>query len=245
MLQPARIVENNRIKITAVRLCIANSLHKKTGKFEAASATRIFVREFSRMSFYPNAISQRIHEAEHSGAIAVADARATCATPVCGCALSFEFKIDRAKGKISAAGFLTNGCGFMISCAEVLTEEITGRLLADLHGLADEALKGMIEDLLGIFPASREHCLRLSLETLHQLFQNFRDAQIENWQGEEALICTCFGVSEKTIEKLLCDEKIESVKDITRKCNAGGGCGSCQPLIQDMIDTQEREFRSS
>jgi NifU-like protein len=133
----------------------------------------------------------------------------------------------------------------MIACSEVLAEDITGKFLSDLHGLEDEVLKELIEDLLGIFPAEREHCLRLSLETLHQLFANFRDARIENWQGEEALVCTCFGVSEKTIEKLVRDERIESAEALARKCNAGRGCGSCQFLIQDIIDSQRREFRGS
>ena len=78
-------------------------------------------------------------------------------------------------------------------------------------------------------------------ETLQTALADFRALQIEEFIGEKALICTCFGVSEETIENLVFEESLATVEEVTDACNAGGGCGSCQPLIQEIIDAIRRE----
>jgi len=79
------------------------------------------------------------------------------------------------------------------------------------------------------------------LETLQDAFADFRAFQIEEFTGEKALICTCFSVSEDTIENLVKENSLETVEEVTDACNAGGGCGSCQPLVQEIIDVVWRE----
>jgi NifU-like protein len=81
----------------------------------------------------------------------------------------------------------------------------------------------------------------LCLETLQNALANFRAFQVEEWTGEKALICSCFGVSEETIENLIKTNSLETVEEVTDVCNAGGGCGSCQPLIQELIDVYSNE----
>jgi len=102
-------------------------------------------------------------------------------------------------------------------------------------------LQTQIKRELGEFSENREHCLELCLETLQLAFADFRNSQIEEFAGEKALICTCFGVSEETIESLIKENSLETVEEVTDACNAGGGCGSCQPLIQEIIDVVWRE----
>jgi NifU-like protein len=68
--------------------------------------------------------------------------------------------------------------------------------------------------------------------------REFSDAAREEWGGEEALICTCFFVSERTIEREILSRGLQTVSDVTRVCSAGGGCGSCHQLIQEILDTQ-------
>ena len=108
-----------------------------------------------------------------------------------------------------------------------------------LHGLED--LKTEIEAELEKFPASRTHCLELCLEALQSAFANFRHFQIEEFMGEKALICTCFGISEETIENVIKENSPETVEDIGAVCNAGTGCGSCQPLILEILDVLNEE----
>ena len=76
---------------------------------------------------------------------------------------------------------------------------------------------------------------------MHRAFSGLRARQIEEFTGEKALICTCFGVSEETIEKAVAANKLETVEDVIDVCNAGGGCGSCRFLIQEIIDTHQME----
>lgn len=161
----------------------------------------------------------------------------TGASFVCGSFVRFYLEIE---GKIiKAAKFKSNGCGFAIAAADVLAEKIVGKNLTELHGLND--LK--IETELGKFPANRKHCLEICVDALSQAFADFRASQIEEFAGEKALICTCFGVSEETIEKIIIENEIESVEEIGEICNAGTGCGSCQFLIQELIDVQNDIFK--
>jgi bacterioferritin-associated ferredoxin len=37
---------------------------------------------------------------------------------------------------------------------------------------------------------------------------------------------------------LVRENSLETIEEITDVCGAGGGCGSCQPLIQEIIDEQ-------
>lgn len=139
------------------------------------------------------------------------------------------------------AKFQTDGCGYLIAAAEVLAGKITGRHLSQLHGLDKSILHKEIEDELGEFESGRKHCLDLSLDALQTAFAAFRAAQMQEWAGDAPLICTCFGVAEDTIEQIISENSLETVEQVTTHCNAGGGCGACQPLIQEIIDVYWRE----
>lgn len=188
------------------------------------------------MSFYPSKISERFHAPCNIGKARGANAVGTNAAFTCGAVLRFTLRIERETKEISEAKFKTNGCGFVIAAAEVLAQKIVGKHLAELHGLDKDFLQKEIENELGVFEASRKHCLELALETLHNAFADFRAAQLEEWAGEKALVCTCFGVSEETIERIIETKSAATVEEITDACSAGGGCGSCRFLIQEMID---------
>ncbi len=193
------------------------------------------------MSFYPDKISERFHAPGNCGGLAEANAFGTSATFVCGVFLRFSLRIDRQSKEILAAKFQTNGCGFLIASADVLATRLIGKRLNKIHVLDAESLRAEIENTLGEFPESRRHCLDLTLETLQNALADFRARQIEEFAGEKALICTCFGVSEETIENSIKRNALETVEEVTDACRAGGGCGSCQPLIQEMLDVISHE----
>ena len=193
------------------------------------------------MPFYPLKISERFHSPRNTGRADGANAVGTNATFVCGAVLRFTLRIDRVTKEISEAKYKTNGCGYAIAAAEILAERTVGKHLADLHGLDKNILKREIESRLGLFQEPRKHCLELAIDALQSAFADYRAAQIEEWSGEKALVCTCFGVSEETIEELVEKESLETVEEVTAACGAGGGCGSCQPLIEDILDVYWRE----
>lgn len=127
----------------------------------------------------------------------------------------------------------------MITAAEVIAHEITNRPLADLHGLDDEWLNRLVVEKLESFGPERLHCQKVCFEAVQAAFSDYRALQIEEFQGEKALICTCFGVAEETVERVISESSITSVEDLADLCKAGSGCGSCRMLIQEMIDAAD------
>ncbi len=189
------------------------------------------------MSFYPPRVSEKFNAPKNVGAAVEANAVGTSATFVCGAVLRFTLRIDRATKKIQEVKFVTSGCGYLIAAADALAEKMAGKSLTELHSLDKRVLEFAIESELGKFSEHRKHCLELATETLQSALTDFRRLQVEEFAGEKALICTCFGVSEETIENLIVEKSLETVEQVTDTCNAGGGCGSCQPLIQEILDT--------
>ena len=193
------------------------------------------------VSFYPNKISERFYNPRNAGKPEQVNAIGTGVSFVCGSFVRLFLYIDPATKKIVEAKYKTDGCGFLIAAAEVLAEKIVGEKLTELHGLDKNALRRLIETELESFPFGRNHCPEMCLDALWQAFINFRAVQIEEFTGEKALICTCFSVSEETIEKVIAENQIETVEQVTAVCNAGGGCGSCEFLIQEIIDVYRHE----
>lgn len=189
------------------------------------------------MSFYPPKINGRFQNPQNAGKITQANAEGRSATFVCGTILKIYLQINAETKEIRQAKFQTNGCGYLIAAADFLAEKFTKKSLTDLHGLDYGQLRAEIQAELTNFPAHRQHCLELATDALRKAFADFRASQIEEFTGEKALICSCFGVSEETIEKAVAEKSLETVEQVSDLCNAGDGCGACRPLIQEIIDS--------
>jgi NifU-like protein len=186
------------------------------------------------MSFYPPEVNERFLRPNNSGEIESSDATGASGSFVCGAALKIFLQIE--DGKIVAAKFKAAGCGFLFAAADVLCGQIENKEFAEI-GKAVRARENLFEsDFQNEFPAQRKHCLELSLETLQAAINDYRASRLETWNGDEALICTCFGVSETTIERAIVKNVLTTVEEVAETCNAGGGCGSCQPLITEILD---------
>ena len=196
------------------------------------------------VSYYPSKISERFHAPKNSGEAENANAVGVGASFACGAFVRFYLYLDAQTKQIKAAKYKTNGCGFSIAAAEILAEKIVGEKLTELHGLDKSELRGVIENELEKYPSGRSHCLEICLDALQQAFSDFRRFQIEEFTGEKALICTCFGVSEETIEKIIRENRSHTVEAVGEICSAGTGCGSCQFLIQELIDIGMAETRA-
>ena len=167
------------------------------------------------------------------------NAAATGANFNCGSFVRFSLSIDIQSRAVADASFSSNGCGFMIAAAGELADHVTRKNLTELHGLAGTELKKHIQTKLGEFPIDRRECVAACIEALSAAFADHRARRIEEFQGEKALICTCFGVSEENIEKLILENSLATVDEITHASKAGSGCGSCRMLIQEMLDCSE------
>ncbi len=185
------------------------------------------------MAIYPKKLELRAFALRYAAA---GDDLAVCgrsASFVCGCYVSFSLTTDQEK---IAASFVSNGCGYMIAAADILAETVSGKNVSDLHGLDRAELIAEVEREIGVLPSARGHCAEVCFEALKNAFAALRARRIEEFRGEEALICTCFGVSETVIEQFISKNREASVEMVADSCRAGSGCGSCRMLIQEIID---------
>lgn len=150
----------------------------------------------------------------------------------CGDALKLTFKLD-ADGRIADAKFKTFGCASAIASASVMTEMIKGMLL-------DEAAKVTnkdIADALGGLPEQKMHCSVMGMEALEAAIAYYHSGSgRQKKKIEGKIICTCFGVTDKEIERVITENNLETVEQVTNYCKAGGGCGGCQPEIEMIIE---------
>jgi NifU-like protein len=159
----------------------------------------------------------------------------------CGATVRLSIHVDEAQ-HVSEAKFKVAGCSVLVASLSLLTEEIKGKTTAEAAacGQQPEALN----EYLGICDAEKSHCPGLAGEALLAAIREYSNTVRQEWTGDEALICTCFCVSERTIEHEIDRGRLQSIIEVTRTCNAGAGCRSCYPLIQDMIDNYWRERAS-
>jgi NifU-like protein len=191
------------------------------------------------VSFYPPKINDRFRHPRHAGTITTSNAEGTSASFLCGSFAAMSLQIDDDTGVIGGARFTTNGCGFMVSAADVLTAWLSDKRVIDLHGLNDSELRQVVSDELDTFPDDRAHCAEIVFEALRAAMAAYRQHRIEEFQGEKALICTCFGVSEETIVNAIAAHGLTEIDDVTAICRAGSGCGSCRMLIVDLIESAD------
>jgi len=189
------------------------------------------------VTFYPSKVNDRFNSPPNAGVATDANAEGTSASFVCGSFATLSLRIDENAGLIEEARFRTNGCGFMVSTADIVSAWLSRKTVVDLHGLRDADLLQVINDELGAFPKDRAQCGEIVFEALRGAMAAYRRHRIEEFQGEKALICTCFGVSEETIAAAISENAITDIDEVSKICRAGSGCGSCRMLIGELIDS--------
>ncbi|OKH27807.1 Fe-S cluster assembly protein NifU [Chroogloeocystis siderophila] len=156
----------------------------------------------------------------------------------CGDALRLHLKIDVDNEKILDARFQTFGCTSAIASSSALTELIKGLTL-------DQALKVTNKDIaeyLGGLPEAKMHCSVMGQEALEAAIFKYRGIPIDVHEEDEgALICSCFGISESKIRRVIQENNLTTAEQVTSYVKAGGGCGSCLADIDDLIAAVTKE----
>ena len=156
------------------------------------------------------------------------------ASLICGGHVRFSLQVGE-EHVVSQAKFKAAGCSVLVASSSMLTEHVVNTTTAEAAVLGQNA-----EELRRCFAElkpERDHCPQLACDALLAAIREYSDAARDEWAGDEALICACFFVSERTIEREIASRGLTSVAEVTRACNAGGGCGSCHQLIQEILDT--------
>ena len=165
------------------------------------------------------------------GTIDHPDGVATVGSLACGDALTFAFKLDENK-KIKEAKFQTFGCASAIASSSALTELVIGKTLEEAKTITNK----QIADFLGGLPPQKMHCSVMGREALDAAIHNYETGEKSDHNLEDKLVCTCYSVSENEIRRVIIENSLTTVEEVTNFTKAGGGCGKCKPKIQKILD---------
>src|SRR6185312_16514639 len=133
---------------------------------------------------------------------------------ICGAALRVTLAID-ASQRIVAAKFKAAGCSCLVGTASYLTEQIRGELSGEVASLVQQPAT-TIREALGEIPPDRQHCVTLVCDAVLSAITAYSDSVRDEWQGDEALICSCFCVSERTIEMAIKAGGLRTIAEVTK-----------------------------
>ena len=164
------------------------------------------------------------------------DGTALVGNIACGDALKLTFKMDE-DGKIKEAKFKTFGCASAIAAASALTEMIKGMTVEEAEKLTNQD----IADYLGGLPQEKMHCSVMGREALEKAIAHYKGMPVAETEGK--VVCECFGVTEPEIERVVRENNLKTIEEVTDYTKAGGGCGGCHEAIQEIIDRVRAEIK--
>ena len=183
---------------------------------------------------YTDKVKDLYTNPKNVGKIEDADAVAEVGSIVCGDALKLYLKIDD-KGIITDAKFETFGCGSAIASSSALTEMVVGMTVEDAEKITNQD----IANYLGGLPEEKMHCSVMGNEALEKAIKSYKGEDLtedEDVDGE--IICQCFGVTDPLIRKVVRENNLKTVEDVTHYTKAGGACGACIHKIEDILDEE-------
>jgi NifU-like protein len=147
----------------------------------------------------------------------------------CGDALTFYFSLDE-NGKIVDAKFQTFGCASAIASSSALTEMVKGLTIEEAKKITNED----IAEYLGGLPKEKMHCSVMGRDALEKAISCHLGEEEKEVEGE--IVCECFGVTDIEIDRVVRENHLSTIEDVTDFVKAGGGCGNCHDHIQEIID---------
>jgi NifU-like protein len=185
---------------------------------------------------YTDKVKDHFFNPRNVGEIEDADGVGEVGSLACGDALRLTFKLDK-DGRIADAKFKTFGCASAIATSSVLTELIKGRTLEEAMKVTNKE----IAEYLGGLPEQKMHCSVMGREALEAAIDNYRTGGKGKHEIEGTIVCTCFGVTDKEIERVVRENDLTTVEQVTNYCKAGGGCGGCHGEIEKIIERVQGE----
>ncbi len=197
---------------------------------------------------YSEKVMDHYRNPRNVGSIDNADAVGVAGSLTCGDQLKIYLKIEN--NIVTDAKFQTFGCGSAVASSSILTEMIIGKTVDEVRKITNKD----IADELGGLPPEKMHCSVMGYEALEDALKNYRadgyvdlDEILDEHYGtekKEKIICTCFQITENIIWDAIKQNGLKTVEEVTNYTKAGGACGKCKSVIQDMIDTYYNKQRA-
>jgi NifU-like protein len=188
---------------------------------------------------YTDKVMDHFFNPRNVGRIEDADGVGEVGSLACGDALTLTFKLDE-NGRIADAKFQTFGCASAVASSSVLTEMIKGMTLEEASQITNQD----IVKRLGGLPDQKMHCSVMGQEALEAAIEDYyrRKGGKRPEKSKGVIVCTCFGVTDEEIRKVVRENNLTTVEQVTNFCKAGGGCGGCKERIAELInETLARE----
>jgi NifU-like protein len=179
---------------------------------------------------YTDKVKDHFLNPRNVGVIEDADGVGEVGSLSCGDALTFYFKLDK-NGKIKESKFQTFGCASAIASSSALTEMVRGLTLEEAKNITNED----IAEYLGGLPKEKMHCSVMGRDALEKAITCHLGEPEKEIEGE--IVCECFGVTDLDIERVVKENHLSTIEEVTDYVKAGGGCGNCHDRIQEIIDT--------
>jgi NifU-like protein len=179
---------------------------------------------------YTDNVREHFLNPRNVGEMKNADAVGEVGSLACGDALKLFLKIK--DNRIIDASFQTFGCASAIASSSALTEMIKGKTLEEALAVTNKD----IAEFLGGLPKEKMHCSVMGQEALEAAVRSYRGEPPIPLSHEGRVVCTCFGVTEDQIVKVIKENKLTTVEEVTNFTKAGGGCGDCVEDIRQILE---------
>ena len=182
---------------------------------------------------YTEDVMEQFHHPKNVGKIDDPDGVGEVGSLACGDALTLMFKLDGA-GRIQDVKFQTFGCASAIASSSVLTEMIKGLTLEEAAKVTN---KDIVNELGGL-PDQKMHCSVMGQEALEAAIADYykRKGGDAPTVQKGLVVCSCFGVTDVEIRKVVHENDLTTVEEVTNFCKAGGGCGGCRETIAELVE---------
>ena len=178
---------------------------------------------------YTDSVRDHFLNPRNVGELKNADAVGEVGSLACGDALKLYLKIEG--GRIVDASFQTFGCASAIASSSVLTKMIKGMTVDEAQAITNKD----IANALGGLPKEKMHCSVMGQEALEAAIRAWRGGPPVPHSHEGRLVCKCFGVTEDQIVKVIQENHLTAVEEVTNFTKAGGGCGDCLEDIGEIL----------
>ena len=87
----------------------------------------------------------------------------------------------------------------------------------------------------GCAPPQKMHCSVMGREALEAAIKNFKTGENADRNLEDTMLCTCYNVSENEVRRVITENSLTTVEEVTNFTKAGGGCGRCKEKIAAIL----------